>query len=274
MICSEATGVRSSCDAVATKERRACSCSRSRVCMNAKVRLRSPISSRPDSGRNSATGPTWATRSAVSRRRRMRRAVRPAITTPASTATSRPAAAASRKARRTTPVAAWTSCKGRRAATTKRTPSAFAGTAESASASDPSPLTRSEVFRVRNAIRAAANGSSGSRSVLTSTRPAESRTATSAPVRRSGFAAASSRLSPTRNAEAGSDVKPPISAWTSEVSDSRPASRRRSSSGENRAIAATPRVRALTKARIATTRSRSPKRTVRARRPGIRRLAP
>ena len=46
---SEASGVRSSCDAVATKFRRARSCCRRRDCIREKARLRSPTSSRPRS---------------------------------------------------------------------------------------------------------------------------------------------------------------------------------------------------------------------------------
>ena len=64
---SDASGVRSSCDAVATNARRACSCSRSRCCIVAKARARSPTSSRGVVGRTSAAGPSAATRSAVSR---------------------------------------------------------------------------------------------------------------------------------------------------------------------------------------------------------------
>ena len=82
------SGVRSSCEAVETKARRAASWRRSSSCMRASARARSPTSSRRSSCGIAASGPSSLIRSAAARRRASRRsrveesamASRPAIT--------------------------------------------------------------------------------------------------------------------------------------------------------------------------------------------------
>jgi len=64
---SVASGVRSSCEAVATNARRACSCRSSCRCISANVRARSPTSSRAPSTGTSTAGSPRASRSAASR---------------------------------------------------------------------------------------------------------------------------------------------------------------------------------------------------------------
>ena len=66
---SEVSGVRSSCEAVATNARRASSCWRSRCCIRASVRARSPTSSWARSTGISTAGPPWASSRAASRSR-------------------------------------------------------------------------------------------------------------------------------------------------------------------------------------------------------------
>ena len=68
--CSEVSGVRSSCEAVATNERRAASWRRSSRCMVASARARSPTSSRPSSrgvGASVPSRPRGPRRRAVAR---------------------------------------------------------------------------------------------------------------------------------------------------------------------------------------------------------------
>ena len=74
--CSEVSGVRSSCEAVATNERRAASWRRSSRCIVASARARSPTSSRPSSRGVGASVPSSATRTAAARRRASRRPMR------------------------------------------------------------------------------------------------------------------------------------------------------------------------------------------------------
>ena len=107
--CSEVSGVRSSCEAVATNERRAASWRRSSRCIEARARARSPTSSRPSSRGVGASGPSSATRTAAARRRARRRPMPVASEMPSSTATSSPTAAAARNAVRTWRTAVLTS---------------------------------------------------------------------------------------------------------------------------------------------------------------------
>src|SRR3954468_3437252 len=104
--CSEVSGVRSSCDAVATNARRASSWRRSACCIEASARARSPTSSRPGcTGGTGALTPSRASASAL-RRRRPRRRDRPVDSTmPSSSATPSPNTAAVRNAERTTSTA-------------------------------------------------------------------------------------------------------------------------------------------------------------------------
>ena len=57
---SEASGVRSSCDAVETNARRACSCCSRRCCICSNARARSPTSSRARTAGTSTGGPSCA----------------------------------------------------------------------------------------------------------------------------------------------------------------------------------------------------------------------
>ena len=99
--CSEVSGVRSSCEAVATNERRAASWRRSSRCMVASARARSPTSSRPSSRGVGASVPSSATRTAAARRRARRRPMPVASRCRAARPRARPTAAAARKALRT-----------------------------------------------------------------------------------------------------------------------------------------------------------------------------
>ncbi len=74
---ARSSGVRSSCEAVATNARRASSWWRRRSCMIANVRARSPTSSRTRSTGTSTLGPAAASSSAEWRSRRSRRTSRP-----------------------------------------------------------------------------------------------------------------------------------------------------------------------------------------------------
>ena len=101
--------MRSSCEAVATKERRAASWRRSSRCIVASARARSPTSSRPSSRGVGASVPSSATRTAAARSRARRRPMSVARTMPSRMATASPTAAAARNALRTCPTAVSTS---------------------------------------------------------------------------------------------------------------------------------------------------------------------
>ena len=88
------SGVRSSCEAVETNERRATSWRRSASCMRASARARSPTSSRPSSFGAGASGPSAVIRSAAARSRARRRSSVLESATPSATATSMPTPAA------------------------------------------------------------------------------------------------------------------------------------------------------------------------------------
>jgi len=147
------SGVRSSCDAVETKARRAASWRRSSSCMRASARARSPTSSRPVSRGAGASGPSALIRSATARRRASRRSSVLDSITPSPTAASRPIAAAASSALRTCSTAAVTSVSRRWATST---PFAPPSTLVSGSATvTRSPATRTTVRCSRRASSAA-----------------------------------------------------------------------------------------------------------------------
>ena len=84
------SGVRSSCEAVETNERRAASWRRSSSCIRASARARSPTSSRPVSLGAGASGPSAEIRSATARSRPSRRSSVFDSVMPSRTATSSP----------------------------------------------------------------------------------------------------------------------------------------------------------------------------------------
>ena len=104
--------MRSSCDAVATKARRACSWRRSSACIVVSARPRSPTSSLTVSvGGGGAAGPSRVIRRAAWRRRRSRRTRVVASPRARTVATASPTRAAARKARRTWATAVATSVR-------------------------------------------------------------------------------------------------------------------------------------------------------------------
>ena len=107
------SGVRSSCEAVATNARRADSWRRSSSCMRASARARSPTSSWPVSRGIETSGPSAEMRSAAARRRPSRRSSVLASATASATATSRPTPAAASSALRTSWTALVTSVSRR-----------------------------------------------------------------------------------------------------------------------------------------------------------------
>ena len=109
MPCSEVSGVRSSCEAVATNARRASSWRRSSRCIVANARARSPTSSRPSSRGVGASVPSSATRSAACAQARAAAAPMPVARRDAEQRARRrrPTAAAARNALRTWCDGAW-----------------------------------------------------------------------------------------------------------------------------------------------------------------------
>ena len=117
------SGVRSSCEAVATNERRAASWRRSSSCMRANARARSPTSSRPSSCWRRGVGtPSSLIRSAAVRRRPRRRSSVLESATASAIATSRPTAPAASSALRTCSTAVVTSVSRRSTTSTPSTP--------------------------------------------------------------------------------------------------------------------------------------------------------
>ena len=119
---SMVSGVRSSCEAVETNERRAASWRRSASCMLASVRARSPTSSRPSSRGDGASGPSAVIRSAAARSRASRRSSVPDSATASAIATSTPTPAPASSALRTCSAAATTSVRRRWATSTPSDP--------------------------------------------------------------------------------------------------------------------------------------------------------
>ena len=149
---SDATGVRSSCEAVATKVRRASSCSRRRRCMVAKARARSPTSSRVVV-RLQVGRPRPRRRAAPCRAARLsRRTSRCASRSPKSMAITKPTTAAGSSARRTR--ARGRGGRRQRAPAGRARGAAFparTGRATCASAASPSPAISCTVTRCRTA---------------------------------------------------------------------------------------------------------------------------
>ena len=116
------SGVRSSCEAVETNERRAASWRRSASCMRASARARSPTSSRTSSRGEGASGPSAVIRSAVARSRASRRSSVPDRVTASAIATSTPTPAPATSALRTCSAAAVTSVSRRWATSTPSEP--------------------------------------------------------------------------------------------------------------------------------------------------------
>ena len=117
------SGVRSSCDAVATNERRAASWRRSSSCMRPNARARSPTSSRPASCWSGASRtPSRLIRTAALRSRPSRRSSVLESATASATATSSPTAPAASSALRTWSTAVVTSVSRRSTTSTPETP--------------------------------------------------------------------------------------------------------------------------------------------------------
>ena len=181
---SEVSGVRSSCEAVATNARRASSCWRSRCCMVASVRDRSPTSSWARSTGTSTIGPPSASSRAASRRRLRRRTSRAERGMPRIRVSAKPASAASKNARRTTPTTSGISPMDLRTARTYRRPSllmkGIAARAYSCPSMNPNVYCG---WSVRNAVLTSLKGSSASEgscvgATMSSERPGGMRTST------------------------------------------------------------------------------------------------
>ena len=199
---SDASGVRSSCDAVATNARRACSCSRRRDCIVANARLRSPISSRPRSrlelGVRAHLGDAQGR---VAQAAGCAARCRPASSSPTSSAPASPASAASGEraahdAAGLLRVADGLARGDDHAALVDRQRERDLGLGARAAACRRSPLRLAATARLPPSV---VNASALSGSVLTSTVPSRASTLTSAPLwRASSRATRSSRGLPGR----------------------------------------------------------------------------
>ena len=158
---SMVSGVRSSCEAVETNERRADSWRRSASCMLASARARSPTSSRPSSRGDGASGPSAVIRSAEARRRASRRSSVLESATPSSAATSIPTPAATSSALRTWTTAVVTSVSRRWATSAPTSPSSRVKSGTATLTSSPLTwITRSPRRCARSATSRASSGGS------------------------------------------------------------------------------------------------------------------